>query len=171
MNHTDETIRCRPSQLVNLRYLPGVLITVALLFLPKDFLSEILPISFLPEKVAWHILRVPWYLMVLALLVLGYHILKVWCIRYEITTEELKHSHGILSRKHEFIELYRIKDFQVDLPLVYRIFGLGNLIIYTSDKTSPIFYLRAIKNPGSIYAILRDRVERNRREKHVFEVD
>jgi uncharacterized membrane protein YdbT with pleckstrin-like domain len=171
MNHTDETIRCRPSQLVNLRYLPGVLLTAALLFLPKDLLSEILPVGFLPEKIAWHILRVPWYLMAWALFVLGYHILKVWCIRYEITTGELKHSHGILSRRYEFIELYRIKDFQVNRPLIYRLFGLGDLMVYTSDKTSPIFWLRAIQSPGSIYAILRDRVERNRREKHVFEVD
>jgi uncharacterized membrane protein YdbT with pleckstrin-like domain len=97
--------------------------------------------------------------------------LKIWCIRYEITTEELRHTHGILRRRHNYIELYRIKDFQVDRPLVYRIFGLGNLIIYTSDKTSPVFRLEAIGKPKEIYTILRELVEQNRREKHVFEVD
>jgi uncharacterized membrane protein YdbT with pleckstrin-like domain len=95
----------------------------------------------------------------------------VWCIRYEITTEELRHIHGILRRRHGYIELYRIKDFQVDRPLVYRIFRLGNLIVYTSDKTSPVFRLKAIRRPEEIYTILRERVEQNRRDKHVFEVD
>jgi hypothetical protein len=48
---------------------------------------------------------------------------------------------------------------------------MGNLIVYTSDKTSPVFRLEAINRPEEIYTILRERVEHNRREKHVFEVD
>ncbi|BBE19844.1 hypothetical protein AQPE_4032 [Aquipluma nitroreducens] len=55
--------------------------------------------------------------------------------------------------------------------MIYRLFGLGNLIIYTSDKTTPIFRLNAIKDPEEKYKILRGLVELNRREKHVFEVD
>ena len=55
--------------------------------------------------------------------------------------------------------------------IVYRIFGLGNLRIYTSDKTSPEFRMEAIRKPQEIYNMLRERVEQNRREKHVFEVD
>ena len=171
MNRTNETIHCKPSQLVNLRYLPGALIAVALLFVPKAFLSEMIPLGFLSEKLAWHVLRLPEYLAALVFLFLGYQILKVWCICYEITTGELRHTHGILRRRHDYIELYRIKDFQVDRPLVYRFFGMGNLIVYTSDKTSPVFRLEAIRRPEEIYTILRERVEQNRREKHVFEVD
>jgi uncharacterized membrane protein YdbT with pleckstrin-like domain len=171
MKKMDETIQLRPSQLVNLRYLPGVLAAVALLLVPKAFLSEIIPVGFLPEKLAWHVLRLPEYLALLTLLFVGYQILKIWCIRYEITTGELRHTHGILRRRHGYIELYRVKDFQVDRPLVYRIFGLGSLIVYTSDKTSPVFRLEAIGRPEEIYTILRERVEQNRREKHVFEVD
>ncbi len=50
-------------------------------------------------------------------------------------------------------------------------FGLGNLTIYTSDKTTPVFHLYAIRDPEEKYKILRGLVELNRREKHVFEVD
>jgi hypothetical protein len=46
MNKTNETIHCKPSQLLNLRYLPGVLAAVALLFVPKAFLSEMIPLGF-----------------------------------------------------------------------------------------------------------------------------
>jgi hypothetical protein len=51
MNRTSDIIHCKPSQLVNLRYLPGVLIAVALLFVPKAFLSEIIPVSFFAGKI------------------------------------------------------------------------------------------------------------------------
>jgi uncharacterized membrane protein YdbT with pleckstrin-like domain len=171
MNRTSDIIHCKPSQLLNLRYLPGVLAALALLFVPKTFLSEIIPLGFLPERIVWHLLKLPEYLATLLFLFPGYQILKVWCIRYEITTGELRHTHGILRRRHDYIELYRIKDFQVDRPLVYRFFNMGNLIVYTSDKTSPVFRLEAINRPEEIYTILRERVEQNRREKHVFEVD
>lgn len=61
--------------------------------------------------------------------------------------------------------------YRVERPLIYRMFGLGNLIIYTSDKTTPIFRLEAIREPEEKYKILRGLVEQSRREKHVFEVD
>jgi uncharacterized membrane protein YdbT with pleckstrin-like domain len=78
---------------------------------------------------------------------------------------------GILSRNHEFVELYRVKDYSLNQPLVYRLFGLGNLTLFTSDRTHPVFTLWAIRDPEKKYQFLREQVERNRKEKHVFEVD
>ncbi|MFW5757004.1 MAG: PH domain-containing protein [Tangfeifania sp.] len=170
MTYKDENIRSKPSQLVNLKYFVGVLIALVLFDFIKDLLFQI-PSELIPEKLEVQISRLPKYAAIVALLFLGYQILKVWCTHYEITTGELKHTYGIFHRRHDFIELYRVKDFHVDRPLLYRIFGLGNLRIYTSDKTSPEFRLVAIRRPQEIYNILRERVEQNRREKHVFEVD
>ena len=170
MTDKNENIRCKPSQLVNLNYFFGVLIALVLLNFIKDLLFQI-PSELIPEKLEEQISRLPKYAAIIAIIFLGYRILKVWCTHYEITTGELKHTYGILHRRHDFIELYRIKDFQVDRPLIYRIFGLGNLRVYTSDKTSPVFRLIAIKKPQEVYNILRERVEQNRRDKHVFEVD
>jgi len=170
MTDKNENIRCKPSQLVNLKYFFGVLIVLIVIRIIKDLMLQI-PVELVPEKLEVQIIRTPQYAAIVALLFLGYRILKIWCIHYEITTGELKHTFGILHRRHDFIELYRVKDFHVDRPLLYRIFGLGNLRIYTSDKTSPEFRLVAIRKPQEIYNILRERVEQNRREKHVFEVD
>jgi len=164
-------IKCRPSQLVNLDNFLLVLILIPALFLLDELIRQHLPISFIQEKPEAYILRLPVYLAVIAGLNLGYHILRVRCVRYEITLEELKHHSGIFSRKHEYIELFRVKDFRIERPFVYRLFGLGNLIIYTSDKTTPVFRMQAIPKPEDTYTILRGFVERNRREKHVYEVD
>lgn len=170
MPDNNENIRCKPSQLVNLNYFFSVLIALVLLHFIKDLFLQI-PAELMPEKLEVQIFRLPQYAAIAAFLFMGYRVLKVWCTRYEITTGELKHTFGILHRRHDFIELYRIKDFAVDRALIYRIFELGNLRIYTSDKTSPVFRLVAIQKPQEIYNILRERVEQNRREKHVFEVD
>ena len=57
------------------------------------------------------------------------------------------------------------------MPLIYRIFGLGNLTVYTSDKTTPILHLYAIRKPEEKYQILRGLVEISRKEKRVYEID
>ena len=164
-------IQFKPSQLLNLPvFLLGVLLVPSLLLL-DELVKLYLPSDFIQAPFDSYLLNLPVYLSLLYAFYLGYHILRVFCIRYEISSEELRHFSGIMHRKHEFIEHYRIKDFAVDRPLIYRLFGMGNLTIYTSDKTSPVFKMEAIKNPRKIYKTLRGLVEQNRREKHVFEVD
>ena len=164
-------IQFKPSQLLNLPvFLLGVLLVPGLLLL-DEVIKLYLPSDFIQAPFGSYILNLSVFLALLYAFYLGYHILSVFCIRYEISSEELRHYSGILHRKHEFIENYRIKDFRVDRPLLYRLFGLGNLTIYTSDKTTPVFKMEAIPNPQNIYKTLRGLVEQNRREKHVFEVD
>ena len=164
-------IKCRPSQLVNLGHFLIVLLFIPLIFIPNETISEFLPTELILGNLEIHLIRLPLYLFMAVLLKPGYHILKTCCICYEINPEELQYTSGILHRKHEYIELFRVKDFQVDRPLIYRFFGLGNLVIYTSDKTTPVFRLEAIRKPEEVYTVLRGLVELNRKEKHVYEID
>ena len=163
--------KCRPSQLLNLENFLLTLLFIPIVILMDMMLKEHHLAFLLPEKLAVYVNRLPVYLSILVMLNLVWQILKVYCISYEIDPEELRYYSGILSRKHEFIELYRVKDFLIERPLIYRMFGLGNLTIYTSDKTTPVLQLNAISEPEEKYKILRGLVELNRREKHVFEVD
>ena len=164
-------IKFKPSQLLNLpTFLLGVLLVPGLC-LSDDLIKLYCPADLVPDQVGTYILNFPVYLAILYAFYMGCRILKVYCTHYEIDSEELRYYSGILSRKQEFIELYRVKDYKVERPLLYRLFGLGNLTIFTSDKTTPIFKMDAIKNPQDIYKTLRRLVEQNRRAKHVFEVD
>ena len=163
--------KCRPSQIMNLQTFLLTLLSIPIVILMHIMIKEQQLSTVLPEKLAIHVDRFPIYLSVYVLINLFWQILKVWCIRYEIDPEQLRYSSGILLRKHEFVENYRIKDFLIERPLIYRIFGLGNLTIYTSDKTTPILHLYAIRNPEEKYQILRGLVEISRKEKHVYEID
>lgn len=163
--------KCRPSQLMNLQTFLLTILSIPIVLLLKIMLEEQQVSSILPEKLAVHVDRLPIYLSVYVLVNLFWQILKVWSISYEIDPEKLKYSSGIILRKHEFVENYRIKDFLIEKPLIYRIFGLGNLTIYTSDKTTPVLHLYAIRKPEEKYQILRGLVELSRKEKHVYEID
>ena len=81
---------------------------------------------------------------------MAYALVKVLLIKavsYEITSERIKITSGIFSKKTNAMELYRVKDYTLKEPFFYRLFHLGNIIILTSDHSTPQIILRAI--PGA----------------------
>ena len=101
----------------------------------------------------------------------GWKWLTVRCHRFEISTERLKIFEGVLNRTVNEVELYRVKDTQIQQPILYRLFGLGHVILETSDRSHPRATLNAIKNPREVGEILRREVEALRDKKRVREVD
>jgi uncharacterized membrane protein YdbT with pleckstrin-like domain len=97
--------------------------------------------------------------------------LVVRCERYKLFEERLILSHGVLNKIDDNIELYRVKDFTVAQPLFLRLVGAGNLIMHTSDRTSPEVTLRAVRQPEDVRCRLRDKVEHIRELKRVREID
>tara|TARA_B100001057_G_scaffold235112_1_gene235439 strand:+ start:371 stop:769 length:399 start_codon:yes stop_codon:yes gene_type:complete len=90
---------------------------------------------------------------------------------YELTEERFREKTGILSQKIEELELYRVRDYTVEKPFIMRLFGLGNLILITSDKTNPKIYLYAIRNVESVRDVFRKNVEATRKKTGTKEVD
>lgn len=171
MNKINTQMKFKPSQLINWPwYVVSFLIIGLSIFYAREY-EVLIRSPVLPVTAGQMFMNIPVYVCLIFLLMTSYRIVKVWCITYEISSDEIRKESGILSRKHEFIELYRVKDYSVDKPFLYRMFGLGNLTLYTSDRTSPIFFLQAIPDPQEKYQIIRDLVEHNRKVKHVFEVD
>lgn len=91
--------------------------------------------------------------------------------KYELTTERLRTRYGVLNRKTDELELYRVRDYKLDQPLFLRLFSLGNLILTTSDKSHPVVVIRAIPNGEQLREMLRTHVEACRVAKRVREVD
>jgi hypothetical protein len=44
-------------------------------------------------------------------------------------------------------ELYRVRDTSIEEPFFYRIFGLGNIVVYTTDEAIPTHKFIAYKKP------------------------
>jgi len=90
---------------------------------------------------------------------------------YEITTERLKTRSGVLSVTEDELELFRVKDFRIDRPFWLRMFGLSNLVLVTSDETTPIVVVCAIRDASKLREILRTHTQRLRQARGVREID
>lgn len=100
-----------------------------------------------------------------------YRWLAVRCLRYEITSERIRATSGILSKRTNALELYRVKDYTLEAPFLYRLFRLGNIRLQTSDRSNPEMLLRAVPGARKLADDIRLHVEKRRDLKRVREVD
>jgi len=89
------------------------------------------------------------------------------CRAYEVTNQRVKVRTGILTRRTEELELYRVEDTSLVEPLLYRLFSTGNIILATNDKSTPNLTLEAIRNAGPLREQIRANVETCRDRKRV----
>ena len=87
--------------------------------------------------------------------------------KYMFNADKLIIKTGILNTHEEEIRLYRIMDVTLSRSLGQRIFGLGTIRINSSDKTTPVFEIKSIKNSESVKNKLSDFVENARRKNRV----
>ncbi|MFZ4764576.1 MAG: PH domain-containing protein [Roseimicrobium sp.] len=101
-------------------------------------------------------------------------VIRWWMTRttvYELTTQRLRRRSGILDRKLDELELFRVKDYTMEQPFLLRMLGLGNLTLVTSDATTPTVPIRAIANVEEVREMLRQAVQSERDRKRVRELD
>ena len=79
--------------------------------------------------------------------------------RYAMSADRLFFSVGFLSVRDEEILLYRVRDISVKRTLWQRIFGVGNVIVSSSDRSTPMFTLKNIKHPMDVKEMIHTQVE------------
>lgn len=79
--------------------------------------------------------------------------------RYALSRDRLFLETGLLNTKCEEILLYRVRDISLSISLGQRIFGVGTVIIQSSDKTMPVLELKNIKSPRDTKELIHEAVE------------
>jgi uncharacterized membrane protein YdbT with pleckstrin-like domain len=64
---------------------------------------------------------------------------------YRITSRRIVVESGVLSKRLEQVDLYRVADYTVERPFGQRLLGTGNLLLKTFDKTTPELDVREVK--------------------------
>ena len=82
------------------------------------------------------------FFLVIPLFIALWRWLEVKYTKYELTTQRLRTRYGVLNRKTNELELYRVRDYQLEEPFFLRLFSLGNVILRTSDRTSPVVTIK-----------------------------
>ena len=99
--------------------------------------------------------------------------LELKCRRYELTTERIRTSRGIFTRRTDELELYRVNDITLVEPFFFRLFSLGNLQLTTNDVSTPLVSIPAVKGAKELREQLRKHVEvcRDRKRVRVAELE
>ena len=91
--------------------------------------------------------------------------------KYEITTERIRTSTGILSRRTSELELYRVRDYTIVEPFWLRLIGRGNLLIETADRSTGNLVLRAVPGVSALKDQVRVHTERMRQLRGVRDLE
>jgi uncharacterized membrane protein YdbT with pleckstrin-like domain len=168
--HSDETHiwRGHPSQWTNLGvYLLCLILAVGILAvyfsIPKSSVAadgRPLPVS---------------SLVLAALLIPALIALIRWiftrCHVYEVTSERIKITHGLVSRRTNELELYRVRDYALVEPFWLRVVGRGNVVLITSDRLTPEVVLRAVPQARQLKDQIRTHTEKMRQRRGVRDLE
>lgn len=142
-----------PSQWLNIWPFTGALVVAAGLvvgglFFPPAFAGLVLPLAY----IIWKYLSVKTQV-------------------FELTSERLRVTSGVINQKIEEIELYRVKDNQMIRPWWMRLTGLSSIVLETSDRGLPNLTIPAVHGGVELREQLRKQVEIVRDQKRVREMD
>ena len=147
----DEKIICEvsPSQILNLKPFLISLVAIGAIIAASILanMNELLFLLFIPlAYIVWK-----W--------------LEIRSTRLKITEERIIMRKGVLSKSTHETELYRVRDSSIEEPFFYRLFGCGNIIIYTTDEAGATIKLTAYKKPHWVKDQIRNYSEICRQKK------
>ena len=116
----------------------------------------------------------PWLVPAAVLPVLGvfaYARLMRLGSSYRLFPDRLEIESGLLGRKIENVQLFRVRDVGLSQGLFGRMANYGDIHIHSTDSSSPDLNLRAIDAPREFYQQLRDQVAGARRQNRALYVE
>ena len=87
--------------------------------------------------------------------------------RYELTESRLTVKTGLLNTREEELRLYRVRDLSAQESLLDRLFGVGSILLHTTDATSPTLLIQHVKNADRVKELLSSHVEKARIKNRV----
>jgi uncharacterized membrane protein YdbT with pleckstrin-like domain len=138
-----------PSQLLNFR---SILVSL--------FAMAIIITAAILTQQSW-----VYYLLALPLLYAFWKWLEIRSTRLKLTDQRLIIRQGVFSKRTNETELYRVRDSMIEEPFFYRLFGCGNLVLYTTDEAEGTVKLTAYKKPHQLKDLVRNHSEICRQKK------
>lgn len=102
---------------------------------------------------------------------LGFSYLHFLSIKFIITEERVISQIGFFSIKIDYLEMYRIYDYQMNRTLLQKILNLMNVDLITRDITSPILKLHGISYNSELVDEIRNRVEYAKKVNNILELN
>ena len=94
-------------------------------------------------------------IMALVVFVLICKIIKLKSIRYRISADRVEWSRGILERRIDNIDMFRVVDLRLHRSFFDCLVGIGTVVLITSDKTDPEFEFAKVHKSKQLYDIIK----------------
>ena len=91
----------------------------------------------------------------LVILILLLKAFKLKMIYYEVTADRIEWSRGILDRRVDNLDMFRVVDLKMRRNLLDCIFGVGTVALITTDKTDPEFEFEKIQDCRYLYDVIK----------------
>ncbi|MBO6127976.1 MAG: PH domain-containing protein [Pseudobutyrivibrio sp.] len=88
--------------------------------------------------------------------------------KYSMSEDRLFVETGLFNLTQNEVRLYRILDLQLKRSFGQRIFGVGSIIVSSSDKSLGTFEIKNVKNSANVKEMLSVQVEQQRESKRVY---
>jgi membrane protein YdbS with pleckstrin-like domain len=92
---------------------------------------------------------------VVVVLVLLLKIVRLKMTYYEVTPDRIEWGRGILDRRVDNIDMFRVIDLRMRRSILDCIVGIGTVGLITTDKTDPEFEFEKIRRPRELYDIIK----------------
>ena len=107
-------------------------------------------------------------LAMLVMLILLTKMAKLKTTCYEVSIDRIEWSRGLLDRKVDNLDMFRVIDLKLRRSLLDCIVGIGTVTVITTDKSDPEFAFEKIRNPRRLYdAIKKASLEADRRNNAI----
>lgn len=87
--------------------------------------------------------------------------------RYSLSEDRIFLQTGFLNLAEEEILLYRVRDLSVKRSLGQRIFGVGSVLVHSSDKSMPHLLIQNVRHPGEVKEQIHQQVEKMKEERRM----
>ncbi len=137
----------------------GRLIIILLASILVQVIARVAASSTIDFETSERTLRIGW-ILTLAVVVIGGIWFAVGLLRlsstiYTVTNQRVMIETGLFTKSLGEIDLRYVDDTQFFQSLLHRIFGIGSVTIISSDKSSPTYVLRAVRDPRGLRELIR----------------
>jgi membrane protein YdbS with pleckstrin-like domain len=85
-------------------------------------------------------------------------VLKITRLRmtyYEVTPVRIEWNRGILDRKVDNLDMFRIIDLKLRRSAIDCVLGIGTVVLTTTDKSDPEFVFEKVRDPRRLYDVIK----------------
>jgi len=90
---------------------------------------------------------------------------------YRVTTDRVEVERGFIAKRLDNLDMFRVQDVRLNIGILDRLVGIGNVNVISTDKTTPTMTIRGLPDARTVYERLKREALRADRRRGVLHVE